>query len=109
MSLMTVLAAPAPVQVATLLGGHLLPDGLLAAPAPAQVATAHIQLQLFTIFVRKRPPGLLWAGSLPFQGTLASVAQRLCPGTSRSQAAKSAQNVFSYCRNPYYPTPSAQF
>ena len=56
----------------------------LAAPAPAQVATAHIQLQLFTIFVRKRPPGLLWAGSLPFWGTLASVAQRLCPGTSRS-------------------------
>ena len=64
--------------------------------APARVATAHIQLQLITIFVRKRPPGLLWAGSLPFRGTLASVAQRLCPGTSRSQAAKSAPRVRTY-------------
>ena len=62
----------------------------LAAPAPAHVATAHIQLQLFTVFVRKRPPGLLWAGSLPFRRTLASVAQQLCPGTSRPKAAKSA-------------------
>ena len=65
--------------------------GLLATHTPAQVATAYIQLQPTTIFARKRPPGLLWAGSLLFPGTLASVAQRLCPGTSRFQAAKSAQ------------------
>ena len=90
------LATCAPAQVATVSTTIARPSRSLATCAPAQVATAHIKLQLFTIFVRKRPPGLLWAGSLPFRGTLASVARRLCPGTSRSQAAKSAQIVRTY-------------
>ena len=75
--------------------------GLLATHSPARVATAHIQLQLITIFVRKRPPGLLWAGSLPFRGTLASVAHRLCPGTSRFQVGPKCVFILQESVSPY--------